>query len=83
MVVVLGGRTPPCFAYDVSTVHGGSGMENVKGPYPRFFKNRVFLLFCSSTLSHERVAAHRKDNGLKLSTELLLGVNTGETSIES
>ena len=72
----FGRAETPCFAYDVSTVHAGAGIEDVDGPYPRFFKERVFLLFCSSALSKERVAAHRKDNGLcvRPSTELLVDV---------
>lgn len=61
----FGRAATPVFAYDTGAVHGGPGVARVEGPYPRHFKERVFFLLCSDQLAPERIAQHRRDNGVR------------------
>ena len=67
---VVGGRgferaSTPAFIYDTGVVHGGPGVANVAGPYPRYFVERVFFLLSSHALEPDRIKQHRKDNALR------------------
>ena len=52
------------FVYDTGATHYGPGVPHVPPPYPRYFTDRVFFLLCSATLDPDRIARHRRDNGL-------------------
>ena len=62
----------PVFAYDTGAVHGGPGVANVAGPYPKYFIERVFFLLSSHELSRDRIAQHRRDNGLRGAADMIL-----------
>jgi hypothetical protein len=62
----------PVFAYDTGAVHGGPGVAKVAGPYPRYFVERVFFLLSSNELSPERIAQHRRDNGLRGAADMVV-----------
>ena len=64
------------FAYDTGTVHAGPGGGVAPPPYPQFFSDRVFFLLYGAQLSPERIARHRRDNGLRRSSEFSVLTNT-------
>ena len=74
---VLGGggfgrAATSAFAYDTGAVHGGPGVAHVEGPYPRYFVQRVFFLVSSHELAPDRIAQHRRDNGLRGVADLVV-----------
>ena len=60
------------FAYDTGAVHGGPGLAHVEGPYPRYFVQRVFFLLSSHELTPDRIAQHRRDNGLRGAADMIV-----------
>ena len=62
------------FAFDTGAVHAGPGRLRVEGPYPRYFTDRVFFLFCAADLDAARIAKHRADNGLVGQLDLVVSL---------
>ena len=63
------------FAYDTGAVHGGPGVARVDGPYPRYFVERAFFLLSAYDLAPNRIAQHRRDNGLHGRADLVVDVS--------
>ena len=63
---VVGRANASAFAFDTGVVHAGPGVTHVPPPYPKFMTERVFVLFCSASLTPSRIAQHRHDNGLHI-----------------
>jgi len=69
---VIGRANSGAFAFDTGVVHAGPGVSHVAPPYPKFMTERVFVLFCSASLSPSRIAQHCRDNGLRQDTPRLM-----------
>jgi len=70
----FGRAATPAFAYDTGAVHGGPGVARVDGPYPKYFVERAFFLLSADDLDPDRIAQHRRDNGLNGRVDLVVGV---------
>ena len=78
----LGRAATSIYMFDTGVVHAGPGKKDVTGPYPVYFKDRVFFLLASPSLSMERITKHRKDNRLKRMPLLLNTRNTQQPATE-